>query len=567
MKIGDLITKTRKKNNSVMKLRKAESYLHPIKIKSNNDESSNDLYDINRRNILSWGITKKSVEIISSKNLNIYNEFGEEKNEETERLNPKIEKEKTNRQNNKNISKNISKSNILLINSKRYNKEKEKNNKKEDILFTINNDKIKNDFDKIENILYSTIRSKDEDRDNFRSKKIQYIMDKEEDDEEYSDIFDLKIFYDGKGHSIKISKSEIFSKLLSDIQKILSPKYKLRDYDILYKLKILDKKALNNEKLCDIIEPNSSPAFYLRKKNITKDNKNTTVIIENFPSFTDLSAQLNKFFKQEESESNFTVDNKGNICKVNFNESEKAFSLIVFLTRLKKMNPIFKRLKINMDYKLNVVIDPKKYKRKPIKLVLPLINKKSFDSIKTKKVLGIKQLMTLKNINNYKINKDIDHNLNIEFNSTIRSRNNKRYESCLTLGNKELSNFHSKLIKNKSYLENNNKYLKSNFKKGNSKINYTIESERNRNSFNNNDEPFLSEASEEKNSKMSRLKSTNCIIDLNRIKNIKKNTLKNINLDTYNNDDKKNFSSKTKPKKKSNFYNIIDKNISKKYKL
>ena len=323
---------------------------------------------------------------------------------------------------------------------------------------------------------------------------------------------------------------------------------------------------MNCEKLCDIIESNGSPAFYLRKKNITKDNKSTTVIIENFPSFTDLATHLNKFFEQQESESNFTVDNKGNICKVSFNDSEKAFSLIVFLTRLKKINPIFKRLKINMDYKLNVVIDPKKQKRKPIKLVLPLINKKSFDSIKnkkTKKVLGIKKLMTLKNINNYKINKDIDNKLNIEFNSTMRSRNNKRYESCLTLGNKELSNFHSKLIKNKSSLENNNKYIKNNFK-----INYTIESEKNRNAFNNNDdEPFLSEASDEKIFKMSKLKSTNCIIDLNRIKNIKKNRLKNINLHKYNNDDEKNISSKTKPKKKSNFYNMIDKDILKKYDL
>ena len=548
MKIGDLITKTRKNNNSVMKLRKEESNLYPIKLKSKKDESSNELYELNRRNILSWGITKKSVEIISSKNLNIYNEFDEEKSEETERLNnPKIEKEKINR---KNISKNVSKNNILLINSKRYNNEKEKKNEKEDILFTINNDKIKNDFDKNENILYNTKRSEDEDRNNFRSKKIQYIIDKEVEDQEYGDIFDLKIFYEGKGHSIKISKSEIFSNCLSDIKKILSPNYKLCDYDILYKLKILDKKALNNEKLCDIIESNSSPAFYLRKKNITKDNKNTTVIIENFPSFTDLATQLNKFFEQQESESNFTVDNKGNICKVNFNDSEKAFSLIVYLTRLKKINPIFKRLKINMDYKLNVVIDKKKCKRKPIKLILPLINKKSFDTIKTKKILGIKKLMTLKNINNYKISKDIDNKLNIEFNSTMRNKNFKRYESCLTLGNKELLNFHSKLIKNKSSLENNNKYIKNNFKKENSKIYYTIESQRNRNALNNNDdEPFLSEVSEEKNSKMSKLKSTNCIFDLNRIKNIKKNRLKNINLHTYNNDDEKNISSKTNQKK------------------
>ena len=79
---------------------------------------------------------------------------------------------------------------------------------------------------------------------------------------------------------------------------------------------------------------------------------------------------------------------KGNVCKVSFSESEKAFSLIIYLTKLKKVNPIYKRLKVNMDYKLNVILDIKKLRQKPIKLILPLINKNSSDTVKVNKSIS-----------------------------------------------------------------------------------------------------------------------------------------------------------------------------------
>ena len=72
------------------------------------------------------------------------------------------------------------------------------------------------------------------------------------------------------------------------MQKILFPFHKLSEYDILYKLKVLDIKALYDEKLSNIIDSSDGNAtFYLRKKktdkiknelsvplitNITKDN-------------------------------------------------------------------------------------------------------------------------------------------------------------------------------------------------------------------------------------------------------------------------------------------------------
>ena len=572
--MDELLIRPKKKNSGLIRFRKEETKLYPKKSgKSNDEESFNKYYEefLSKRRMLSWGITKKSVEILSKKDLNIYNEFNEENNDESERLNLITENIKKTNQNKSSLSKNISKNNILLINSARFNNEKQKKN--ENILFTINNDNFEIDFqkdkkniipNKNEKTLFDKKINKDKSPKDFRRKKFHRVVDTEEYQDDNEGEIELKIFYEGKGFSINISKKEIFSNCLLEIQKNILPIYKLSDYDILYKLKILDKKALSNEKLYNIIEEkNNSPTFYLRKRNKKKEDK-TTVIIENFPSFTDLATELNRFFEIEKKESNFTVDNKGSICKVSFSESEKACSLIIFLTRLKRINPIFKRLKINMDYKLNVIIDPKKLRKKPIKLILPLINKKSYDNIVNRKIKDIKKKITIKNINNYKSRNDYNKEMNI--NSHSNFKRNKRFESCISLGDRNLLNIESKLIKNKSI--ENNQQLNYNFKQRNMEKKCTLESKINYNPINynvDNDEPFLSEASEEKMN-LSKLKSTNMIINFSKFKNLKKNGFKNVNLNTYKNDDQKSLSPKIKLRKNNNYY-IFDKNFQKKYKL
>ena len=147
--MDELLIRPKKKNSGLIRFRKEETKLYPKKSgKSNDEESFNKYYEefLSKRRMLSWGITKKSVEILSKKDLNIYNEFNEENNDESERLNLITENIKKTNQNKSSLSKTISKNNILLINSARFNNEKQKKN--ENILFTINNDNFEIDFQK-----------------------------------------------------------------------------------------------------------------------------------------------------------------------------------------------------------------------------------------------------------------------------------------------------------------------------------------------------------------------------------------------------------------------------------
>ena len=187
--------------------------------------------------------------------------------------------------------------------------------------------------------------------------------------------FDIILYYEGKHQELKIPKDAKLSDLLTLIRRKLCPYYKLENYKLLYKLKEIDFQK--DQYLSEIIGNSSDVATFILKKIENSPHKNnykdTTVFIENFPSFTDLAEELNKFFEKETRESYFDMSYKGNICKVSFTSSEKAFSLIIFLTTLKTKNPIYKRLKVNLDYKLKVVTNVNKTKQKPIKLVLPLL--------------------------------------------------------------------------------------------------------------------------------------------------------------------------------------------------
>ena len=575
-----MFTKARKKNTGLIKFRKGELMINAHKKKENNVESFNNLYEeyiINRKKYLPGAISKKSIEILSSNNLAIYNEFNDNNNnnEECAKMKPIENTKKI-----ESLSKSISKKNNNLL-------KKEKKIKKEDIL--LNNEIKKNnenenenendisniDFDsrninnktytvliKNEKNMYDNInnkKSKDKFNKTLKKKKSKYNIniplkneedtyDNENQENQENQDLNINIFYEGKGISLKMPKDEILSNCLSSIQKILFPFYKLSDYDILYKLKILDIKSLSNEKLINIIEnSDNSATFYLRKKNIknVKNNKDTTVSIENFPSFTDLATELNKFFEKEKRESNFAVDYRGNICKVKFSDSEKAFSLIIYLTKIKKINPIFKRLKIRMDYKLNVVVDTKKLKQKPIKLFLPFINKNSLNTINVNKKM--QKINTEKNIYNYK-----SRNERNNFNSMDNKGKNIKYDSCLTFEEKGIINngakFNNNLIKSDDSLINLKKYSNKKIKNINNE-NYSFESHINKK---------VSE-SEEILNKLTKIKSTNFIIDLRKTKT--KNFSKNF---TFKDDDENSLSPKIRPIKKSNYYNLIIKNLSKK---
>ena len=560
--MDNCLKRTKRRNSSLIKLRKGDIKLSASKSKQNNPESFAGLYEEylkNRKMKMEQGIiSKKSIEILSSNNLNIFNEFGSHNKEESRKLN-KIDENEQSKNNNG------SKNSNQLINIQKKKLEKKEDNSNDDFGSEDNiNKKNMNRKDKPINNNKNKIVVKEKNK-SFKRKKTKFniklneIQDDDEDDEENSresnEEFSLKIFYEGKGFSMKISKKEKFSKCLLAIQKVLFPFYKLNDYDILYKLKILDPKSLSDEILSNIIDDSSNSAtFYLRKKikEISKNHKETTVLIENFPSFTDLATELNKFFEGEKRESNFTVDYKGSICKVCFSEPEKAFSLIIFLTKLKKINPIYKRLKINMDYKLNVVVDTKKIKQKPMKLILPLINKNSFKKINKTYDKKILKINTEKNIYNYKSrNENNIINNNTNFNS-IPTRNTRRYDSCLSLESKIIKND----LKNKdSFLDDFNKKLKNQSNIRKSQV-FTLASQEI--SLKNNNSKICNDSAELM-SRLSKIKSTNFIIDLNKKKK------KDVKTFLINKDENKNLSPEIRPKK-LNYYNLFVKNLSKKYK-
>ena len=225
-----------------------------------------------------------------------------------------------------------------------------------------------------------------------------------------------------------------------------------------------------------------------------------------------------------------------------------------------------------MNYKLNAVVDVKQLKQKPLKLILPLINKNSSNTINITKDDYNKKLVkinTEKNIYKYRNNDIINTNCN-----TVKNKNKRRYDSYLSFGEKKVINSESKIIKNKiknydSSLENykqilldinsNNNSNNNILKNRNSAEIYTLESKQN--NSNSNDNLNLSQISEKIKRKQSKLKSTNCIIDLSKVK--KRNTLKNF---VYNNTEDKTLSPQVNPNKRANYYNIFVNDLSKKYK-
>ena len=206
-------------------------------------------------------------------------------------------------------------------------------------------------------------------------------------------LYKLQLFFEGKKIDLMINKNEKFKKLFLLIQKQIFPYNQITDYDILYKLKVINVMDSFNKKIIDLLGdlPNGEvPTILLRKKNNNKEkyNSNGTIItIENFPSLTDLAIDLNNFFKKETRESDFVVDyKKNNICKVIFNYPEKAFSLVAYLSRLKLKKQIYKRLKVNLDYKINPVTNINKDKLKSEKIMLPYLKKETIYNIKNKNI-------------------------------------------------------------------------------------------------------------------------------------------------------------------------------------
>lgn len=257
------------------------------------------------------------------------------------------------------------------------------NNSNNYIIFNGKNHPLRNNSNKLNSGKISTVKEEQE-------KEQTYLVDNKSNNiltniktEEYK----IQIYYEGKYIDFTLNKNDKFKKLILLTQKKLFPYHQIVNYDILYKLKKIDIVNSFNLKLSEIIgelENNETTTFLLKKKeNITKKNHHgTSVTIENFPSLTDLAIDLNYFFKKETRESDFIVDYKKNMCKVVFSYPEKAFSLVSFLSKLKLQKPIYKLLKVNLDYKIKVITNAKKHRQNQPKIMLPLLKKKIINNLK-----------------------------------------------------------------------------------------------------------------------------------------------------------------------------------------
>ena len=359
-------------NNSLPKT------LNNLNINNSNNNLLYKSFNKNKKNFSKFDLLNSKSNISNEYNLKIQKQNSIQKIKKVYSLNPAAFKNvKPNIINNK-ILNNKSKSNIDITNISNEIKNKVNNSKilsKRNIPATLNSEK------------FSTVKEEQEQN--------SYILDKNNNNMNQNlDInkeqYKIKVYYEGKNINLILNKNDKFKKLILLIQKQLLPFRQIIDYDILYKLKVLDIVNSFNIKLSEIVgDPplGTVLTFLLRKKNIIKekyDEHGTIITIENFPSLTDLAIDLNYFFKKETRESDFIVDYKKSICKVIFNFPEKAFSLVSFLSKLKQNNPIYKRLKVKLNYKINANENINKYKQIPQKIMLPFLKKETIENIKNK---------------------------------------------------------------------------------------------------------------------------------------------------------------------------------------
>ena len=168
------------------------------------------------------------------------------------------------------------------------------------------------------------------------------------------DVIEINVFYNGKNLKIAYNKENQFSEFYELLREILENKITLENYDIIYKLNKISPDE--DRPISDILlDDDNEPSFILKKKQKfikPPSYRDTTVLISFFPSFMDLAEQMNNFFDSQKEDTDFTVNYKDNCCSIIFREPEKAFTFITFLTQLKFTNQIYKKMKIDIKYKI-----------------------------------------------------------------------------------------------------------------------------------------------------------------------------------------------------------------------
>ena len=169
----------------------------------------------------------------------------------------------------------------------------------------------------------------------------------------------------------------------------------------------------------------------------------------------DLAEQMNNFFDSQKEDTDFTVNYKDNCCSIIFREPEKAFTFITFLTQLKFTNQIYKKMKIDIKYKIkdynNIKNSSKNNNKSKGNKVFKIINpikKVSKLSQTNLNFVGLKKY--LPNVQNFsqKIFSENTSKLNEKyvpnFTSVAKSQNFSNY----SFYNNNVNNFNNKNKKN-----------------------------------------------------------------------------------------------------------------------
>lgn len=161
----------------------------------------------------------------------------------------------------------------------------------------------------------------------------------------------ISLFYNATEYSIRITRDKTIYDLINRIIDKLNVNIAM--YELIYDnapVTISDKIRIYS-----LVGDNEKPSFMLKRKIIELPDKKLNkdrmlVIINNFPSFRDMSDQINYFFESAEIENTeYQVEFKASSCKVYIKNRELAFAFVQFLNSLKYTNDLYYRMNMKIQ--------------------------------------------------------------------------------------------------------------------------------------------------------------------------------------------------------------------------
>lgn len=162
-------------------------------------------------------------------------------------------------------------------------------------------------------------------------------------------IITISLFYNGREYFLTINKK----KTLYDLINLIINKFNINIslFDLIYDNRPLQiNKMITLEELVGNID---NPPFMLRKKIYREDEKTKEmcVVIEHFPSFRDLTEQIDYFFQNVNAKNkNYDIEYKNSYCVIYFYSKEVSFAFVQYMNALKYSNDLYYKIKIKLGY-------------------------------------------------------------------------------------------------------------------------------------------------------------------------------------------------------------------------